>query len=53
MDFQILTRSKKKGGKFFILISHDSYGLSHIWGRFKKFSSANSSKVKLEKKYGG
>jgi len=52
MRFEIQTKKKKKGGKYYILISYDAYGLTHIWGRYKTYNAAKAKMLRLRKKYG-
>jgi hypothetical protein len=53
MDFVIVEKRKKRGGKYYVVIgkSEDSPA-TLIFGRYKKLEDAKRKAEQLEKKYG-
>ena len=52
MRFNIISRCKKKGGYYYVLVGVDEYGWKRIFGRFKSLTKARKRLRKLESRYG-
>ena len=52
MRFSIISRRKKKGGHYYILMGVDDYGWKRIFGRFKSLARAKKRMRRLESRYG-
>ena len=51
MKFKIISKPKKKGGRYYILLSTDEYGFKRIWGRYKTRAKVETAKRRLEAEY--